>query len=86
MAVRARVADGRVIIEVADAGQGIAPDELPRVFDTFYRGKGTRTRGSGLGLAIVRRIATNHGGHVSVASQPGEGTTVTIVLPAQDRR
>jgi signal transduction histidine kinase len=79
--VRATLADGRVPIEVADTGQGIPPDELPRIFDTFYRGKGTRSRGSGLGLAIVRRIVTDHGGNVSVVSRLGEGTTVTIVLP-----
>jgi len=70
-----------VRIDVADAGQGIPTDELPRVFDTFYRGHGTRARGSGLGLTIVRRLVDAHGGTVAVASRVGEGTTVTILLP-----
>jgi signal transduction histidine kinase len=82
LVVRAALEDGRVRIDVADAGPGIPAEELPRVFDTFYRGQGTRTRGSGLGLAIVQRIVGDHGGAVSVASHVGEGTTVTIVLPA----
>jgi signal transduction histidine kinase len=71
-----------VSIEVADTGPGIPPEELRRIFDTFYRGKGTRSRGSGLGLAIVRRIVADHDGNVSVVSRLGEGTTVTILLPA----
>jgi signal transduction histidine kinase len=82
LVVRAALEGGRVRIDVTDAGQGIPAEELPRVFDTFYRGQGTRARGSGLGLAIVRRIVGDHGGTVSVASRVGEGTTVTIVLPA----
>jgi signal transduction histidine kinase len=82
LTVRATLMRDRVSIEVADAGQGIPPDELRRVFDTFYRGKGTRARGSGLGLAIVRRIVSDHGGTVSIMSRLGEGTTVTILLPA----
>jgi signal transduction histidine kinase len=82
LVVRAALEDGRVSIDVADAGRGIPAEELPRVFDTFYRGQGTRARGSGLGLAIVRRIVRDHGGTVSLTSEVGEGTTVTIVLPA----
>jgi signal transduction histidine kinase len=72
----------RVRIDVADAGPGIPPEELSRIFDQFYRGKGIRSRGSGLGLALVQRIVTDHGGTVSVASRVGAGTTVTVVLPA----
>jgi signal transduction histidine kinase len=82
LTVRVALEDGHVRIDVADAGQGISAEELPRVFETFYRGQGTRARGSGLGLAIVRRIVGDYGGTVSVASRVGEGTTVTIVLPA----
>jgi signal transduction histidine kinase len=82
LTVRATLVDDRVSIEVADTGPGIPPEELRRIFDTFYRGKGTRSRGSGLGLAIVRRIVADHDGNVSVVSRLGEGTTVTILLPA----
>ena len=71
----------QVRIDVADAGRGIAAEELPMIFDKFYRGTGTRTRGSGLGLALVKRIVSDHGGTVSVASRLGEGTTMTVLLP-----
>lgn len=74
--------DHGVRIDVADAGHGIPPEELGQIFDRFYRGQNTRTRGSGLGLAIVRRIVTDHGGTVSVSSQLGVGTTITVRLPA----
>jgi signal transduction histidine kinase len=83
LTVRAALLHDAVRIEVADAGQGIPPEELPKVFDSFYRGQGTRARGSGLGLAIVRRIVADHGGSVAVTSRVGEGTTVTIDLPAR---
>lgn len=68
------------IIEVADRGQGIPADELARVFDKFYRRKGTRQRGTGLGLAIVRRIVDDLGGRVELVSQEGAGTTARITL------
>jgi two-component system phosphate regulon sensor histidine kinase PhoR len=54
---------------------------LPRVFEKFYRRKGTRQRGTGLGLAIVRRIVDDHGGRVDMASVVGRGTTVLVSLP-----
>ncbi|MEX2272691.1 MAG: HAMP domain-containing sensor histidine kinase [Vicinamibacterales bacterium] len=82
LTVTAAVEDSRVRIEVIDAGKGIPADELSRIFDKFYRGKGTRARGSGLGLALVKRIVSDHGGTVSVASRLGEGTTVTVLLRA----
>ncbi len=71
-------------IEVSDTGAGIPEDELPRVFERFYRGTNTgdaRATGSGLGLAIVRSIVDMHGGEVDLASVVGEGTTFTIALP-----
>jgi signal transduction histidine kinase len=70
---------GSVVLTVADNGAGIPEADLPRIFDVFYS---TRKGGTGLGLAIVRRIARAHGGEVEVASTPGEGTTVTVTLPA----
>jgi len=75
----------QVTIQVADTGSGIAPEDLPHVFDRFYRGDKSRSRrggGAGLGLAITRQLVTAHGGQIAVASTPGLGTTFTISLPA----
>ena len=88
VAVSARAADGHVDISVSDQGIGIAENELPRVFERFYRVDQARSRatgGTGLGLAIVKHVATNHGGTVSVWSVPGAGSTFTIRLPAVHR-
>jgi two-component system OmpR family sensor kinase len=76
--------DGWARLRVADAGSGIAPEDLPHVFDRFYRGDKSRGRGgggAGLGLAIVRQLVTAHGGRIEVASPPGAGATFTITLP-----
>jgi len=75
----------QVTIQVADTGSGIAPEDLPYVFDRFYRGDKSRSRrggGAGLGLAISRQLVTAHGGHIGVASSPGLGTMFTITLPS----
>lgn len=74
-----------VEITVTDGGAGIPADELPHVFDPFYRGTTAREaqiEGSGLGLGIVREVIDGHGGTVTIDSVVGEGTTVTILLPA----
>ena len=84
--VTVRETDDEVEISVADRGIGIAPDELDRIFERFYRSDQARSRatgGTGLGLAIVKHIATNHGGRVEVASTLGEGSTFTLRLPAR---
>ena len=73
-----------VAVRVSDTGPGIPADELPRIFDRFYRGTNTgdaRASGSGLGLAIVRSIVEMHGGQIDLASQVGEGTEFRITLP-----
>jgi heavy metal sensor kinase len=80
-------ADGRVTLTVADTGIGIAPGDLPLIFDRFWRADSARTRtgertGAGLGLAICKWIAEAHGGRIDAASRPGRGTTVTVTLPA----
>jgi two-component system OmpR family sensor kinase len=74
---------GYVQVEVADNGPGIAPQDLPRVFERFWRAEASRSRaygGSGLGLAIVEAIVHAHHGQVSVRSTVGVGTTVTVRL------
>lgn len=73
-----------VTVVVRDTGIGIAPRELDRVFERFYRGEAARRRasGSGLGLSIVRHVASSHGGSVEVDSTEGEGSVFTLRLPA----
>lgn len=76
--------DGHLQIEVADTGSGIPAEDLPRVFERFYRADKSRSRvggGSGLGLAIARSIVEAHGGTIQAASQAGRGTKMTIGLP-----
>jgi signal transduction histidine kinase len=78
-------------LAVADEGPGIHPDDVPRVFDRFWRGRaagggaGTLERRTGLGLAIVRQIVESHGGQVAVHSTLGVGSTFVLWLPAADR-
>lgn len=82
--VAAGAEGGRVRIRVADRGIGIDADDLPHVFQPFYRGRraiDAQIRGSGIGLSLVRTIVDEHGGEVRVDSAPGAGTTVTIDLP-----
>ena len=84
--VTVRTADDHVEIVVADQGIGIAPDDVDRIFERFYRADHARSRetgGTGLGLAIVKHIATNHGGRVVVSSTLGGGSTFTLRLPAR---
>lgn len=69
-------------ISVADTGPGIAPEQIPRLFDRYWQANTADRRGVGLGLSIVKGIAAAHGGEVKVRSQPGAGTTFTLVLPA----
>jgi signal transduction histidine kinase len=74
--------DGRVVIRVSDSGIGIRPEEIPLVTRKFVRGTRAPSGGSGLGLAIATRIARDHGGTLSIQSTVGEGTTVSVTLPA----
>jgi signal transduction histidine kinase len=75
---------GYLTFSIKDSGIGIAPDDLPRLFEKFYRGKQREARaqhGSGLGLAIVHSIATNHGGKIWVDSVLGKGSIFYLQIP-----
>jgi len=84
--VRVRLDGGesRAVLQVADTGEGIPANELPRIFERFYRvdkARARQTGGTGLGLAIVRHVAESHGGMVTVDSELRRGTTFTVTLP-----
>src|SRR4051794_15605113 len=82
--IAVRVEDDVAVVEVADTGEGIPDEELPRLFERFHRVRGGRARsheGSGIGLALVGRVAALHGGRVTVESQAGAGSTFRILLP-----
>jgi heavy metal sensor kinase len=74
--------DRQVTISVKDGGMGIAAHDLPHVFERFYRGDASRSQaGAGLGLSLARALARAHGGDITVASLPGQGSTFTVTLP-----
>ena len=79
-----RSKDGLVAVSVTDQGEGLSPEDQERVFERFYRVDAARSRhtgGTGLGLSIVKHVVANHGGEVTLWSQPGQGSTFTIRLP-----
>ena len=76
---------GIIRLSVADQGDGIAPEHIPRLTERFYRVDAGRSRaagGTGLGLAIVKHVVERHRGRLDIASTVGKGTTVSILLPA----
>src|SRR6266851_665043 len=77
--------DGLLVVEVADTGVGIAPEDVAKIYDPFFTTKGVG-RGTGLGLAVTYGIVQEHDGHISVSSTPGRGTTFRITLPTDDSR
>jgi two-component system, OmpR family, sensor histidine kinase BaeS len=79
ISVEAEVRPKWILIRVRDSGSGIAPEDLPRVFERFQ--KGSDSGGSGLGLAIARKLVLAHGGDIGIESAPGRGTEVTVSLP-----
>jgi signal transduction histidine kinase len=75
-----------IVLRISDTGTGIAAEDLPHIFDRFYRADRSRTRGSGgagLGLAIAKQIVTTHGGSIWATSGEGQGTTISIALPVE---
>jgi signal transduction histidine kinase len=84
IAVTAGIKDSKVVVKIQDNGIGISQEDLPHVFEKFFRVDRPETEniiGSGLGLSIVKTIVEKHGGRVWVESELGEGTTFAIVLP-----
>lgn len=79
VSIAATASEERATLTVTDTGRGIAPDDLPKIFDRFYKDAGSR--GSGLGLSIARNLVTAHRGEIHAESRLGEGTTVTVTLP-----
>jgi signal transduction histidine kinase len=77
--------DDEIVLSVSDSGVGIGKNDLPRIFERFYRADKARTtesiRGTGLGLSIVKHIAQRHGGRVEAESELGRGTTIRVILP-----
>ena len=91
ISLEACLSQDQIQIEVQDNGTGIDPNELPFIFDRFYRGEKSRSRtnenkgGVGLGLAIVKGLVKAHGGEIYVESEPGKGTSFWITLPKKGR-
>ena len=87
--VSTRLENGEAVLVVADTGQGIGEDDLPHIFERFYRADKSRSRSEGrygLGLAICKAIVEGEGGRIEVTSRLGEGSSFTVHLPAQAAR
>lgn len=89
--LQAEIQDGHILVSVSDTGEGISPEDLPHVFDRFFRGEKSRARnkdaegGSGLGLSIVKGLIEAHGGRIWIESEPGSNTVVKFTLPRSHR-
>ncbi|HEY2494273.1 MAG TPA: ATP-binding protein [Paenibacillus sp.] len=82
--IRLKTIEKRVEVEIKDSGIGMTEEELPRIFERFYKADKARSSsggGSGLGLSLVKKIVEIHEGHVTVESRPSEGTTFVVTLP-----
>jgi signal transduction histidine kinase len=83
LTLRTRGDDGKAIIEVSDTGSGLTPEECERIFTPYYTSK---HHGTGLGLAIVQSVVSDHGGRITVHSEPGHGTAFLIEFPRDGNR
>ena len=86
LATERAVKEGKeyVVVSIADTGNGISPEDLPHIFQYFYRGEKSRSRksgGSGIGLALAKQFVVSHGGLLEVESEVGKGTTFYMYLP-----
>jgi signal transduction histidine kinase len=84
--VETTISQGKYIISIRDNGRGIAPEDLPRIFDFFYKAdksRGENLEGSGIGLAICKQLMVAHGGDITATSTPGEGSTFILSFPLQ---
>jgi len=72
-----------VTIAIEDRGPGVAPDDVPHLFEPFYRGRNTTAKGTGLGLTIVQEIVADHGGTVEYQARSGGGSVFVIHLPGE---
>ena len=82
--VMMRASEGELIVAVEDSGIGIPKEDQPRIFERFYRVDKARSResgGTGLGLAIAKHLVEAHRGRLSVVSEPGVGSTFTVIVP-----
>ena len=87
MSLDVRRVGNDAVLEVADSGLGIPPEDLPHVFTRFWRGEKSRSRatgGAGIGLSIVQELVRAHGGQVSVESTVGKGSVFRVVIPCHD--
>ncbi len=82
--ISARLERPDLILQVADRGPGLPPDQLERIFDSFHRATGAKAGGTGLGLAIVRGFVEAQGGRVSASNRQGGGALFTITMPANE--
>jgi two-component system, OmpR family, sensor histidine kinase BaeS len=83
--IRASQLGSDAVLQVTDTGVGVDAEDLPRIFDRFWRGRNASgTSGSGIGLAVAAELARAHGGELTATSQPGQGTQLTLTLPTAE--
>jgi signal transduction histidine kinase len=86
LTISAAASDTQVSLKIADKGRGISPEDVPHIFERFYRGHDAPSGGSGLGLSIAQRIMKDHRGEIRLQSTPGIGTVAELVLPLDQRK